>query len=179
MANFGKMFSMVAKETGEQMHCATHPDVETGLTCGKCGKPICPKCLVQTPVGVRCKECAGLKKLPTFMLSPVDYVKAVFVGLGMAIACGILWYLIHLFTPYIMFLNILVATGFGYSIGKVISLSINRKRGLLLKIIAGICVLIAFTIGNQITLSGHFILAFNLFSLIALGVGVYLAIARL
>jgi hypothetical protein len=161
------------------MRCATHPDVETGLTCGKCGKPICPQCLVQTPVGARCQECARLKKIPTFMLSPLDYVKATFVGLGMAMACGILWHLIRLVTPYILFFNILVAAAFGYGIGQVISLCVNRKRGLFLKVIAGICLLIAFIIGNQVTLSGNFIFAFNLFSLVALGIGVYLAVARL
>ncbi len=35
------------------MKCATHPEVDTNLRCGKCGKPICLRCLVQTPVGDR------------------------------------------------------------------------------------------------------------------------------
>src|SRR3989304_4969303 len=34
------------------MQCATHPGVETELRCATCGKPICPDCLVGTPVGV-------------------------------------------------------------------------------------------------------------------------------
>lgn len=44
------------------MRCALDPDTETNLTCGKCGQPICPKCLVQTPVGARCPQCAALKQ---------------------------------------------------------------------------------------------------------------------
>jgi hypothetical protein len=162
------------------MRCATHPDVETGLTCSKCGKPICPRCMVQTPVGARCAECAKLSKLPTFKLSRTDYAKAVAVGLGAAVFSGILWYLIRWVTPFFMvFLNLLVAAGVGYGIGEATSFSVNRKRGLFLKIIAGICVLLSFVIGNQVIFPGHFIVSFNLFNILALAIGLYLAISRL
>jgi len=39
--------------------CYRHPDRETGLHCSTCGRPICPDCTTQTPVGIRCPECAG------------------------------------------------------------------------------------------------------------------------
>lgn len=39
------------------LYCANHPNVETLLRCNKCGKPICIKCAVRTPVGYRCREC--------------------------------------------------------------------------------------------------------------------------
>ncbi len=42
--------------------CARHPSVETGLKCASCGTPICPSCLVQTPVGMKCKSCASHKR---------------------------------------------------------------------------------------------------------------------
>ena len=42
------------------MKCGNHTEAETSLKCGKCGKLICPKCMVQTPVGSRCKDCARL-----------------------------------------------------------------------------------------------------------------------
>ena len=35
------------------MQCAAHPNVETELSCGKCGKAICARCLVHGPVGAR------------------------------------------------------------------------------------------------------------------------------
>ncbi|WJW66975.1 hypothetical protein OZ401_000221 [Candidatus Chlorohelix allophototropha] len=38
--------------------CKRHPTIETGLKCGRCGTPICPRCMVYTPVGVRCPDCA-------------------------------------------------------------------------------------------------------------------------
>ena len=37
--------------------CARHPSVETTLRCGRCETPICPRCLVHTPVGARCPDC--------------------------------------------------------------------------------------------------------------------------
>ena len=40
------------------MQCAKHPDTETQLSCARCEKAICPKCLVHAPVGIRCRDCA-------------------------------------------------------------------------------------------------------------------------
>ena len=39
--------------------CYRHPDRETGLSCSVCARPICPDCMTQAPVGIRCPECAG------------------------------------------------------------------------------------------------------------------------
>ena len=161
------------------MRCATHPDVETGLACSKCGKPICPRCLVQTPVGARCAQCAKLSKLPTFRLSHIDYIKAILVGIAAAVVGGILWYLIRWFAPFMVFFNILVTAGVGYGIGQAMSFSVNRKRGIFLKTIAGICILLAFIIANQVALPWNFILSFNLFNILAIAIGIYLAVTRL
>jgi len=161
------------------MRCATHPDVETGLTCSKCGKPICPGCLVQTPVGARCAQCARLSKLPTFQLSRSDYVKAILVGIAAAVVGGILWYLIRWFSPFMLYFNLLVAAGVGYGIGQAIGFSVNRKRSVSLKIIAGICMLLAFVIANHIVLPWSFVLSFNLFNILAIALGIYLATIRL
>jgi membrane associated rhomboid family serine protease len=38
--------------------CYRHPDRETGVSCSNCGRPICPDCMITTPVGMRCPECA-------------------------------------------------------------------------------------------------------------------------
>ena len=34
--------------------------VATQLTCAGCGAPICPSCLVRTPIGLKCPECTGV-----------------------------------------------------------------------------------------------------------------------
>ena len=38
--------------------CQRHPREVTRLTCGKCERPICTRCLVMSPAGVRCRDCA-------------------------------------------------------------------------------------------------------------------------
>ena len=92
------------------MKCATHPNVETNLSCGKCDRPICPKCLVQTPVGARCRQCARLYKLPTYRVSTIYYLRAGGTALGMAVVCGIIWGLLTAIIPF-FFLNLLIAAG--------------------------------------------------------------------
>jgi len=38
--------------------CAKHRKEPTRITCGRCETPICTRCAVHGPVGVRCRECA-------------------------------------------------------------------------------------------------------------------------
>ncbi len=38
--------------------CYRHPDRPTRLRCASCGRPICPQCSVDTPVGQKCVDCA-------------------------------------------------------------------------------------------------------------------------
>ena len=41
--------------------CAKHTKVVTRLRCGRCETPICPRCTVPTPAGMRCRACAKNK----------------------------------------------------------------------------------------------------------------------
>ncbi|MBO8197521.1 rhomboid family intramembrane serine protease [Streptomyces smyrnaeus] len=38
-------------------HCYRHPDRETGISCTRCERPICPECMVTASVGFQCPEC--------------------------------------------------------------------------------------------------------------------------
>ncbi|MGI5456294.1 rhomboid family intramembrane serine protease [Streptomyces sp. CA-249302] len=38
--------------------CYRHPDRETGISCTRCERPICPECMVNASVGFQCPECA-------------------------------------------------------------------------------------------------------------------------
>ena len=157
------------------MQCAKHLDVETNLTCGKCGKPICPKCLVQTPVGVRCEGCAQLKSLPTYQVSTGYYLRAVGVGVGLALACGFVWFGVYLIPlPFIFFVRLFVAAGAGYAIGEVISLSVNRKRGTGLAIVSGLSAALCFAIPNVFLTSA----GLNLWGLLVLAVTIFMAVIR-
>ncbi|MGH7540043.1 MAG: rhomboid family intramembrane serine protease [Gemmatimonadota bacterium] len=39
--------------------CYRHPDIETGVHCTRCGRPICPDCMIPAPVGHQCPECVA------------------------------------------------------------------------------------------------------------------------
>ena len=162
------------------MKCAYHPEIETNLGCGKCGRPICPKCMVQTPVGARCPDCARLYKLPTYSVSSQYYLRAIGVGLGLAIACGFFWGAIGGWVP-LLNLNLLLAPGAGYAIGELMSLSVNRKRGTGLAVIAGIAVAISYLASIFVPRGSGFTL--NLLSvainLLALALGIFVAVTRL
>src|SRR5690242_13828879 len=38
-------------------HCYRHPNVETGVHCTRCGRPICPDCMYPAAVGHQCPSC--------------------------------------------------------------------------------------------------------------------------
>src|SRR3954465_11602507 len=84
--------------------CPTDSNVETYLRCGRCEKPICPRCLIQTPVGARCRDCAQLRKLPMFQVGPVDYLRGAGGGLAAAIGGGLALTFLQRLVPFVGFL---------------------------------------------------------------------------
>ena len=162
----------------EVVRCALHPDVETSLRCGRCGTPICPRCLVQTPVGARCPQCARLYKLPTFSISPAYYVRAAGAALGMASVTGVLWGIFNAFVGF-FYLNLLLAAGVGYAVGEVVGLSVNRKRGRWLAVIGGVGVAAAYAVNIFTFGRVPFGVLPIVLDLVSVGVGVYVAVSRL
>ncbi len=160
------------------MRCAAHPDTETTLRCGKCGRPICPRCLVQTPVGARCPDCARLSKLPTYRVSVQFYLRATGTALGMAVVTGLIWGVIGNFLPFIL-LNLLLAAAVGWAIGEVTGLAVNRKRGRWLAVIGGIAVAVSYAV-NLFTFGMIPVGVVGwILDLVGLGAGVYVAVMRL
>ncbi|MDD5702849.1 MAG: B-box zinc finger protein [Dehalococcoidales bacterium] len=154
--------------------CKRHPDKETSLTCNKCGDPICPRCMVQTPVGMRCPTCAKLSRLPTYQVTAPYYLRAILAGAVLAVVCGVVWGFLQLIIPFFFF-NILIAAAAGYGIGEGISILTNRKRGTGLIIIAGVALVLSYLIGAFTFWGWHF----RLFDIVALAVGVFVTTTRL
>jgi len=141
---------------------------------------------VQTPVGARCPDCAKLYRLPTFRVSTTHYLRAVGTGLGMAIICGIVWGVVGRWAP--LNLNLLLAPGTGYVIGEVVSFSVNRKRGTGLAVVGSVAVVISyivslwfagFLLGVPFYRVFHFGLVNIIVDLLALALGIFVAITRL
>jgi len=66
--------------------CSYHPDVETDLTCTECGKPICPKEMVLTPVGYKCPEHARPVRSQYTFVKPKQLAMA--IGAGALVGVG-------------------------------------------------------------------------------------------
>ncbi len=154
--------------------CKRHPRNETNLYCGKCGDPICPKCLVQTPVGARCPACAGLSRVPTYQVSGKYYLKAIGAAIGLAFACGVIWGLVRTFVPF-FYLGWLIGPAAGFVIGEGITLSVNRKAGLKLALIGGAAVLCAYFIAYFTFWPGYF----SLMDILAVALGIFVSVSRL
>lgn len=154
--------------------CKRHPRTETNLFCGKCGDPICPKCLVQTPVGARCPACAGLSRVPTYQVSGKYYLRAVGAAIGLAIACGVIWGLVRTYVPF-FYLGWLIGPAAGFAIGEGITLSVNRKAGRKLALIGGAAVFCAYLIATFTFWSGHF----SLMDILAVTLGIFVSVSRL
>jgi hypothetical protein len=125
------------------------------------------------PVGVRCPECAGATKLPTFDVTWPFLARAVLVSLGLSVAGGILAVLLRR-SFALGLIEPLLLVGFAYVIGEGISLAVNRKRGSALKYSAVGGVLALFFI-VLIVGSGD-LDAFDIMALIA---AIYVAMSRL
>jgi hypothetical protein len=157
-------------------HCQRHPNVETGLRCGRCDTPICPKCAVFTDVGARCPDCAPRRKLPQLELSPLYSLR----GLGAAIVAGLVvgaaWGLI---APHgVGFFTIIFGAGIGYVIGESISISTNRKAHVILQVMAGGAVVLAYFTRN-IVAGDSLIPSGDTWGYIVAGVAIFIAIGRL
>jgi len=78
------------------------------------------------------------------------------------------------FVPF-FYLNLLLAPGAGYVIGEVISLSVNRKRGTGLAVVAGTAMVISYLT----SILSPWGLSFGLLGLLALALGIFVAVSRL
>src|SRR5690606_34585511 len=70
-------------------YCERHPGVETALTCGRCEAYICPRCMVHTPGGIRCPDCARLRRPVMYELETKHYLLALGTALAVAIPLGV------------------------------------------------------------------------------------------
>lgn len=111
------------------------------LRCGKCGQPICTECAVRHPVGLRCPQCAKLKKVPIYNVPATYYLRALGAGTGASLLCAVIAEILPLFVP-VMFLSFLLAMAAGAVIGEAISRAADYKRGRGLQVIAAVSVVI-------------------------------------
>jgi membrane associated rhomboid family serine protease len=72
--------------TTELVTCYRHHDRRAGVSCQRCGRPICPSCMVQASVGFHCPECTkearGQTKTARQLLNRAPYVTYTLIGMN-------------------------------------------------------------------------------------------------
>jgi hypothetical protein len=116
------------------MRCAKHPNVETMIRCGKCETPVCVKCSVMGPAGIRCKDCASMRSSPLYKVSPGQLVVGVLGSLAVATAIG---YGLAAVSGMGLFILWGAIIGGGL-IGEVMLRLTGRKRGTQMEVVTGV-----------------------------------------
>jgi hypothetical protein len=158
------------------MQCARHPKIETGLSCGRCETPICPRCAVFTDVGARCPTCAPTRKLPQFEIGPVYLLRGAVAALAAGAALGAVWGV--LIPGRFGLFGLLLAALIGYLIAGAVSAATNRKSGTPLQVVAAGGAITAYLARNLVIGDG-LLPADDLFGYIAVIIAGAVAINRL
>lgn len=105
--------------------CARHKNTQTRLRCGRCEKPICPKCTVMAPTGARCRECVSNRDAHMYQVAPKHFALAFgasflagALGLILIEIAGAFWLWVLLYAPAI-----------GPALGGFITRITGGKRG--------------------------------------------------
>ena len=104
-------------------YCAVHPTIETSLRCNKCGRYMCSKCAVRTPVGYRCRECVHQQQDVYFTANQRDYLIAAAVSFVLSIPIS------YIIPKIFLFGVILFSIPAGGLIGEAVHRAIGRRRG--------------------------------------------------
>jgi hypothetical protein len=152
-------------------YCAEHEDTPSSLRCARCEKLVCPKCMVQAPVGIRCREHGKAPKPPTYQISRVYMAR----GFAAAIVVGVVGGIgLAFIVPYLgQFYGGIAVAGVGYLVGEAISRATNYKRGTPL-VVASVVGMVVALVAFLAVLGG----SPTLFELLGLGAGTYLAVTR-
>jgi hypothetical protein len=164
--------------------CANHPKEMTFVRCGRCDKPICVKCMVDSPVGKKCRECAANKTHIT-QSTPLDAVLGLVVGTVAAAVSGWIMAQVGFF---------LLAFIYGAIVGEAVLRAGHRRRSLTMQIVAGASAIGGGFIGKAVIMQGskvldeageaflapglHWDLALQPEWLVLVGIGAAMAVSR-
>jgi len=107
--------------TEAELFCANHPTVATQLRCNRCGKAICSKCAVRTPVGYRCRECVREQQQVFETASTIDYPIAFVISAVASLVAT--WAL-----SFIGFFGLFVAPAVGVGVAEVVRRAVRGHR---------------------------------------------------
>jgi len=131
----------------EKLTCFKHPDRETLVSCGRCGRGLCPDCVRHGVTGVRCQDCIRLSPREQGLATPKQLWRAVAsaaaVGLSGGVALGLLG-----------FLNIIGSFLLGLAVGAAAFLASGRHRDPTVQGAAGAIALLGVLVGAVVVSYG-------------------------
>ena len=104
------------------LFCYRHPDRETWVRCGRCDQPICTRCAMQGPVGLRCRTCGKPSRDALTSLTPKQMAIGAVVAMGLGAAVGYFGAQLGLFMIVIGFFA-------GTLIAEALDRTVGIKRG--------------------------------------------------
>jgi tetratricopeptide (TPR) repeat protein len=149
----------------EVLFCANHPTVETMLRCNRCGKPICTRCAVLTPVGYRCRECVGRQQKTFYTGGAGDYVIGGVIALVLG---GVASFLVSMLGAW--FFALILGPVIGIGISEAVRLAVQRRRSQHLWLVVAVGIVVSALPALLLALA-----ALNLWTLISLGLFLVLA----
>ena len=136
----GRSARAIADSEAAIPYCQRHPDNETELRCGRCEVEICPRCMIHAPGGIRCPDCAQLRRPPMYELEMSHYLRAGGVALLGAVAIGVASALLLPPRPVggLLLFAIALLAGMGAAtlLARAFDAVTNRKRGRALQLLA-------------------------------------------
>jgi hypothetical protein len=119
------------------LYCTVHPNIETTLRCNRCGRPMCTRCAVKTPVGYRCKQCVREQQNTFFNAQVIDYLIAAGVSLVISFIAALFlsrigWFIIAFF----------LSPAAGGIIGRSVFALTGKRRGRYTATVVGTCVVL-------------------------------------
>ncbi len=130
--------------------CKCRRQAETGLRCVRCSVPICPECSRSAPVGFLCRRCANNRRDSLLYQVSMGSLALGYAGsLGVALFGG--WVMAYIGRPLGLF-GFLLAFIYGIVVGETGLRIVNRRRGLQIEIMAGVCAFLGLVGGMLIDL---------------------------
>jgi hypothetical protein len=114
----------------DTMYCKYHPGRETKVSCSSCGEGLCPDCMVYSPVGIKCKDCARPNKGMLRKGKPSQYAGAIVAGILSSVIGGMI--LMNIFRG-----SFLLNIALGFLIGEAVRRGAGGNRGPAFAVIAG------------------------------------------
>jgi hypothetical protein len=129
-------------------------------------------------VGARCRDCAGVSRVPTYNISPVLLLRGFGAAVGSGLVIGAAWgYMLGGIGGF-GFFSFFIGLAIGWAISEAISVSTNRRMGPPLAAMGVLAAVICYLTRNAV-LDFPLLPAGDVGGYIAVGVAAFFAASRL